>query len=156
MNWSPNTAELALADYLASMARAVFVAGINWKVIDAKWEGTRAAFDDFDPETVAGYTPDDVERLMADTRIVRNRKKVEAIIGNAGELIVVDREFGGIRNYLESFDDNDLLIKDLHKRFAFLGESVAHFFLFGVNFNFPAQQAWAKTHFGETHPHHGK
>jgi DNA-3-methyladenine glycosylase I len=153
VNWTAKTGELTLSDYLASMARAVFVSGISWKVIDAKWDGIRAAFDDFDPETVAGYTPDDVERLMADTRIVRNRKKVEAIVHNAGELIVVDREFGGIDKYLASFDDNDLLIKDLHKRFAFLGESVAHFFLFGVNFNYPAQEAWAKAHFGGEHPH---
>lgn len=154
MNWAPHDGELTLADYLAAMARAVFVSGINWKVIDAKWDGIFSAFDGFDPETVAGYTPDDVERLMADERIVRNRKKVEAIVRNAGELMVVDREFGGIRKYLESFDDNDLLIKDLHKRFAFLGESVAHFFLFAVNFNYPAQEAWAKQHFAETHPHH--
>ena len=147
------TGPLALADYVASMARAVFVSGISWKVIDAKWDGIRLAFEDFDPETVAGFTPADVDRLMTDTRIVRNRKKIEAIVRNAGELIVVDREFGGVDKYLESFDDNDLLIKDLHKRFAFLGESVAHFFLFGVNFNYPAQEAWAKERFGEEHHH---
>jgi 3-methyladenine DNA glycosylase Tag len=154
VNWAPNTAtELTLTDYVASMARAVFVSGINWKVIDAKWDGIRKAFDDFDPLKVAAYTPADIDRLMTDTRVIRNRKKIEAIVRNTGELIVVDREFGGIDNYLKSFDDNDLLIKDLHKRFAFLGESVAHFFLFGVNFNYPAQEAWAKAHFGGEHPH---
>ena len=153
MNWQPKTSELTLTDYVASMARAVFVSGINWKVIDAKWDGIRAAFDDFDPLKVAGYTPSDVDRLMTDARIIRNRKKIEAIVRNTGELINVDREFGGVEKYLASFDDNDLLIKDLHKRFAFLGESVAHFFLFGVNFNYPAQEAWAKAHFGGEHPH---
>ena len=153
MNWQPKTTELTLADYVASMARAVFVSGINWKVIDAKWDGIRAAFDDFDPLKVAAYTPADVDRLMTDARIIRNRKKIEAIVRNTGELINVDREFGGVDKYLASFDDNDLLIKDLHKRFAFLGESVAHFFLFGVNFNYPAQEAWAKAHFGGEHPH---
>ena len=153
MNWSPTTTELTLTDYVASMARAVFVSGINWKVIDAKWDGIREAFDDFDPLKVAGYTPADIDRLMGDTRVIRNRKKIEAIVRNTGELINVDREFGGVDKYLASFDDNDLLIKDLHKRFAFLGESVAHFFLFGVNFNYPAQEAWAKGHFGGEHPH---
>ena len=153
MNWQPTTTELTLTDYVASMARAVFVSGINWKVIDAKWDGIREAFDDFDPLKVAGYTPADVDRLMTDARIIRNRKKIEAIVRNTGELINVDREFGGVDKYLASFDDNDLLIKDLHKRFAFLGESVAHFFLFGVNFNYPAQEAWAKAHFGGEHPH---
>ena len=154
MNWAPNTAtDLTLTDYVASMARAVFVSGINWKVIDAKWDGIREAFDDFDPLKVSAYTPADIDRLMEDARIIRNRKKIEAIVRNTGELINVDREFGGVENYLKSFDDNDLLIKDLHKRFAFLGESVAHFFLFGVNFNYPAQEAWAEAHFGMKHPH---
>jgi 3-methyladenine DNA glycosylase Tag len=156
MPWPTPTGPLTLTDYVASMARAVFVSGISWKVIDAKWEGIREAFEDFDPETVAGYTPADVDRLMTDARVIRNRKKLEAIVRNTGELIVVDREFGGVGTYLESFDDNDALIKDLHKRFAFLGESVAHFFLFGVNFNYPAQEAWAKEHFGEMHAHHAK
>ena len=156
MPWPTPTGPLTLTDYVASMARAVFVSGISWKVIDAKWEGIRAAFDDFDPQTVAGYTPADVDRLM--DRHARHPQPQEARGDrrNTGELIVVDREFGGVGNYLESFDDNDLLIKDLHKRFAFLGESVAHFFLFGVNFNYPAQEAWAKEHFGETHAHHAK
>ena len=153
MNWQPKTTELDLTDYVSSMARAVFVSGINWKVIDAKWDGIREAFDDFDPLKVAGYTPADVDRLMTDARIIRNRKKIEAIVRNTGELINVEREFGGVDKYLASFDDNELLIKDLHKRFAFLGESVAHFFLFGVNFNYPAQEAWAKAHFGGEHPH---
>jgi DNA-3-methyladenine glycosylase I len=153
VNWQPKTSELTLTDYVASMARAVFVSGINWKVIDAKWDGIREAFDDFDPLKVAAYTPVDVDRLMTDARIIRNRKKIKAIVRNTGELINVDREFGSVDKYLASFDDNDLLIKDLHKRFAFLGESVAHFFLFGVNFNYPAQEAWAKAHFGGEHPH---
>ena len=147
----PQVVPTTLADYLDAMSRAVFSAGMNWKVIDAKWDGTREAFDGFDPIAVAGYTPDDVERLMADTRIVRNRKKIEAIIANAGELIVADRDFGGIDKYLASFADNDDLVKDLHKRFAFLGDSVAHFFLFGVGANPAAQEKWAHDHFGDGH-----
>jgi DNA-3-methyladenine glycosylase I len=136
-----------LSDYLESMSRAVFTAGISWKVIEAKWDGTREAFDHFDAEKVAAYTPDDVARLMDDPRVIHNRKKIEAIVGNAGELIVTEREFGSIENYLTSFADNDDLVKDLHKRFAFLGESVAHFFLFGVSFNLAAQEKWARVHF---------
>ena len=142
----------SLADYLDAMSRAVFTSGISWSVVEAKWDDIRAAFDGFDPERVAAYTPADVERLMADPRVIRNRKKIEAVIANAGELIVTDREFGGFARYLESFADNDALVKDLHKRFKFLGESVAHFFLFGIGFNTPAQDAWARQHFtGDNH-----
>jgi DNA-3-methyladenine glycosylase I len=138
----------SLADYLAAMSRAVFTAGISWDVIDHKWDGIREAFAGFDPFTVAAFTPEDVERLMSDTRVVRNRKKIEATIANAGELLVVEREFGSMDAYLRSFADNDALVRDLHKRFAFLGDSVAHLFLFRIGFNLPAQEEWAHRKFG--------
>jgi len=139
-----------LADYLEAMSRAVFTSGISWEVINAKWDGIREAFDGFDPETVAAYTPDDVARLMSDPKVIRNRKKIEAIITNAGELIVTEREFGGMPAYLGSFESNDALVADLHKRFAFLGPSVAHFFLFRIGWNLDAQNAWAREHFSQT------
>ena len=154
MNAPISVTPTSLADYLDAMSRAVFSSGISWKVIDAKWDGIREAFEGFDPLPVAAYTPDDVDRLMGDPRVVRNLKKIEAVIANAGELIVTDREFNGFDNYLRSFDDNDELVKDLHARFRFLGESVAHFFLFGIGFNRSAQDAWARRHFGGSH-HHG-
>jgi DNA-3-methyladenine glycosylase I len=131
------------------MSRAIFSAGMSSKVIDAKWPGTIEAFDGFDAEKVAAYTPDDVERLVADARIVRNRKKVEATIANAGELIVVAREFGGVEHYLASFGSSDKVVADLHKRFKFLGESVARMFLYGVDFDVAAQEAWARARFGD-------
>ena len=144
-----------LAGYLETMSRAVFSAGMSSKVIDAKWPGFAAAFDGFDPERIAAYTPDDIERLMADTRIVRNRKKVEATVHNAGELIVVDREYGGIDAYFAASEDSEALVKELHKRFKFLGESVARMFLYGVAFDIPAQEAWAREHFGDRMHEHG-
>lgn len=97
----------SLAGYLETMSRAIFSAGMGSRVIDAKWPGTVEAFEGFDPEKVASYTPADVDRLLTDTRIVRNRGKVEAIVHNAGELIRVDREFGGVEEYLASFADSD-------------------------------------------------
>lgn len=136
-----------LADYLAAMSKAVFQSGMSWQVIDNKWDGIVAAFDGFDPETVAGYTPDDVARLMGDARIIRNRHKIDATIANAGELIVTARDFGGFDRYLESFGDNEALIKDLRARFAFLGDSTAHFFLFGIGWDLPEQEKWAHAHF---------
>lgn len=144
----------SLADYLDAMSRAVFSSGISWTVVEAKWDDIRAAFDDFDPQRVAALTPNDVERLMADARVIRNRKKIEATVANAGELIVTDREFGGFGRYLDSFADNEALVKDLHARFRFLGESVAHFFLYFIGFNTPAQDEWAHQHFGADAHHH--
>ena len=80
--WKP-TRPASLAGYLEAFSRPVFSTGMSWKVINAKWDGIREAFDDFDPERVAAMTTDDVERLVGDTRVIRNRKKIEATIHNA-------------------------------------------------------------------------
>ncbi len=143
MQRPPQVDPKSLADYLEMMSRALFSAGLSWKVIEVKWPGTRSAFDGFDPETVAAYNPDDIERLMVDPGVVHNRKKIEAVVANAGELIVTDRGFGGIEKYLSSFASNEDLVADLHKRFKFMGEFAAHYFLFGVKFNEDAQEQWA-------------
>ena len=60
-----------------------FQSGLSWLTILRKRDNFRAAFAGFDPAAVAAYGPDDVERLMADAGIVRNRAKIEATISNA-------------------------------------------------------------------------
>jgi DNA-3-methyladenine glycosylase I len=60
-----------------------FQSGLSWLIILRKRPGFRAAFADFDLDTVAGYGESEVARLLADTGIVRNRAKIEATIGNA-------------------------------------------------------------------------
>src|SRR6185503_266780 len=60
-----------------------FQSGLSWLTILRKREGFRAAFHGFDAEKVASFGPGDVERLMADAAIVRNRAKIEATIANA-------------------------------------------------------------------------
>lgn len=69
--------------WLSAMAKCLFQAGFNWKVIEAKWPGTEEAFDNFDALRVASYHDDDMDRLLADKRIVRNGAKVMAVIENA-------------------------------------------------------------------------
>ncbi|HZK04598.1 MAG TPA: DNA-3-methyladenine glycosylase I [Actinomycetaceae bacterium] len=61
----------------------VFQSGLSWATILRKRPAFREAFDDFDPEVVATYGPLDVERLLDDERIIRNRRKIEATIQNA-------------------------------------------------------------------------
>ena len=60
-----------------------FQAGLSWITVLRRRPGFREAFDGFEIDTVAAYTDDDVERLMLDERIIRNRAKVLATIGNA-------------------------------------------------------------------------
>jgi DNA-3-methyladenine glycosylase I len=78
-------------------------AGLSWITILRKRENYRQAFADFDVEKVAAFTERDIERLLADTGIIRNRLKIKAAITNAQRFIEVQREFGSFCNYLRSF-----------------------------------------------------
>lgn len=71
-----------------------FQSGLSWLTILRKRDNFRRAFDDFDPERVARYTDADIERLMADAGIVRNRAKIEATIANARAVDELDVDFG--------------------------------------------------------------
>jgi DNA-3-methyladenine glycosylase I len=79
-----------------------FQSGLSWATILRKRPAFRAAFDDFDPDAVAGYTDDDVVRLMADAGIVRNLRKVRATITNAQATVAL-REEGGLVDFVWSF-----------------------------------------------------
>jgi len=72
-----------------------FQSGLSWLTILIKRPAFRAAFDDFDPDIVAGYTGDDIDRLMHDKTIVRNRAKIEATRINARAVLDL-REHGGL------------------------------------------------------------
>ena len=75
------------------MSLEAFQSGLSWAIILRKREGFRAAFSGFDPATVAGFGSADVERLLADAAIVRNRLKIEATIHNARTLMALDSSF---------------------------------------------------------------
>ena len=83
-----------------------FQSGLSWLTILRKRESFRAAFADFDPDTVAAFGDDDVERLMSDAGIVRNRAKVNATIANAGATVAL-RDEGGLADFLWSFQPAD-------------------------------------------------
>lgn len=121
-----------LADYLEVLSKAVFESGMSWRVVEAKWPGFQEAFAGFDPETVAGFSPDDVDRLARDTRIIRNRRKIEATIHNAGAMLGLDREFGGFRNYLRQAGGFEPLVDDMKKRFKHVGAFGVYYFLWVV------------------------
>ena len=112
----------ALADYLEVMTKSAFQSGISWRVIEAKWDGFREAFHGFDPKWVASLEEPDVERLAKDTRIVRNRRKIEATVHNARTMLDLDREHDGFRSYLRSHASFEETVADMRKRFKFLGD----------------------------------
>jgi len=135
-----------LADYLDVLTRAAFQSGISWRVVEAKWPGTTEAFGGFDPERVANLTPADVDALAADTRLIRNRAKINATVQNAETVLALDREHGSFKKYLRSFPTYDALQADLVKRFKFLGDMGAYWFLYVVGEQTPPHEEWMTTY----------
>ena len=80
-----------------------FQAGLSWLTILRKRENFRTAFKGFDPQVVAKFTSRDVERLMKNEGIVRNRMKIEATIANAKATLKVQRELGSLDALIWSF-----------------------------------------------------
>jgi len=134
------------ADYLEVMTKAVFQSGMSWQVVEAKWSGFREAFADFDPEKIALYGGDDVERLAADTRIIRNRRKIEATLTNAEKMLELDRSPGGFAGWLRSHTDFEATVAALRAEFRFLGETGAYYFLYVVGEPVPSHEEWMKSH----------
>ena len=71
-----------------------FQAGLSWNIILQKREGFRSAFAGFDPQAIARFESKDVERLLGDTSIVRNRRKIEATLRNARAFLDLQARFG--------------------------------------------------------------
>jgi DNA-3-methyladenine glycosylase I len=65
--------------YFENMCRVIFQAGLNWQVIDGKWATTKKAFANFDIKEIACFTDPDLQRLLRDTGIVRNKGKIKQL-----------------------------------------------------------------------------
>ena len=85
-------------------------AGLSWSTILRKREGYRAAFDDFDAERIARYTPARIAKLLTNPGIVRNRAKVEAAVTNARAVPAIRDEFGSLDRYVWSFTGGRTLV----------------------------------------------
>jgi 3-methyladenine DNA glycosylase Tag len=150
----------SLADYLEVMSKAVFQTGMSWKVVDSKWPGIREAFRAFDPAAVAALTPDDLDAITRDPRVIRNRRKIEATVDNAHHMLELERQHGtlststaggpasggssgqGFRAYLRSHDGFEATVSDLRKRFKFLGDTGCYYFLWVMSEDVPSYDDW--------------
>jgi DNA-3-methyladenine glycosylase I len=126
-----------------------FQAGLSWATILRKRQAFIRAFDGFDPAIIAGYGPDDVDRLLADAGIVRNRLKVAAAISNAQAFLETRDAFGSFDAYIWQFAPtdrrrrprsladipattaaSDAMSKDLKRRgFRFVGSTICYAFM---------------------------
>jgi len=78
-------------------------AGLNWSLVLKKREGYRSAFHKFDPEKVARYSERQIDRLVSDPEIIRNRMKIQAAVRNARAFLKVQEEFGEFDSYCWRF-----------------------------------------------------
>jgi predicted dinucleotide-binding enzyme/3-methyladenine DNA glycosylase Tag len=111
------------AFFLEHLSRSVFEAGINWRVVEAKWDGIREAFHGFDPAQVAAMPPAEISAVENDSRVIRNKAKIRATVENAREVLAILDEYGSIRGYLASFPDAGAAAADMRRRFKFLGDT---------------------------------
>jgi DNA-3-methyladenine glycosylase I len=128
-------------------------AGLSWLTILKKRENYRKAFHAFDPERIAAYSQSDVQRLLADSGIVRNRLKIESAIKNARGVLQIKEEFGTFSAFLWRYVDgvpkqnawasmrqlparteqSDLMSKGLKNRgFNFVGSTICYAFMQAV------------------------
>jgi DNA-3-methyladenine glycosylase I len=89
-----------------------FQAGLSWRTILYKRENFARAFDNWDPERIAAYTEADIERLMADPGIIRNRLKCNGAVRNARAYLALQDELGSFSNYLWGFVGGETLVRD--------------------------------------------
>ena len=134
----------SLGDYLEVMSKAVFQAGISWRVVDSKWPEIREALRGFDIDVVATLSEADLEELAQDARVIRNRRKLAAIVHNAQRIIDLDDEHGGFQSYLRSHASFDETVKDLRAQFKFLGETGCYMFLYVVGEEVPPHDEWMR------------
>jgi DNA-3-methyladenine glycosylase I len=132
-----------LADYLDVMSKSVFQTGISWRVVNTKWPGIREAFLGFDPVAVASFTSTELDQLVEDKRVIRNRRKIEAIVSNAQRLLELDKTHGVFQNYLRSHGSFEELVKDLRKQFKFLGDMGVYHFLWVIGEDVPSYEDWS-------------
>ena len=132
----------AIGDYLEVMSKSVFQTGMSWKVVENKWPGIRDAFHDFDAEKVARMTIDEMDELTRDTRVIRNRRMIEAIVTNAQMMLDLEKQHGAFQTYLRSHGGFEPLVKDLRKQFKFLGDMGSYHFLWVVKEEVPSYEDW--------------
>lgn len=99
-------------DLFEAFSLEIMEAGLNWLMILRKRENFRAAFANFDPQTVATFDEAKVEELMQNEGIVRYRRKLEGIIHNARMILEVQAEHGSFANFVWSFVDDTPIVHE--------------------------------------------
>jgi len=133
LNAKPPVELESIADdrWLSTMAKCVFQAGFNWKVVDSMWPGFEKAFHNFDIGYCAMLNDDDFDRLVSDKTIVRHGTKIRSVQENAMFVAGLAREHGSAGQFFTSWPaDNFIgLLSLLKKNGSRLGGNTGQYFL---------------------------
>jgi len=132
------------------MTTHIFSAGLNWLVVEKKKAGFKEAFSGYSPEMVARYTERDVKRLMSNTGIVRNERKIRSTIHNAAQFQLIKKDYGSFGGYLAKFGKREKELQaDLQNRFQHMGASTTRMFLWSIGYPLTPnaeEKKWMATH----------
>jgi len=111
-------------------------AGLSWETILKKEQAFRKAYDNFDIKTVANYDEEDIERLLSDAGIIRNKLKINAAIYNAKVIIGFQEEFGSFQKWLDANHpkSREEWVKLFKKHFKFVGGEIVNEFLMSTGY----------------------
>lgn len=117
--------------YLAEMTKAIFKAGFYWKVIDHKWASFEEAFWQFNVLRCSMASPEDLEALYQDTRVIRNSQKINTVPLNAFMILDLSETHGSFSHLIAEWPADDFigLLDLLHKNGSRLGKQTAQYFL---------------------------
>jgi DNA-3-methyladenine glycosylase I len=135
----------SLADYLDVMGQCMFQSGISWRVVESKWPGTREALEGFNPRHVAALNDDDLDRLAQDTRLIRSRRKLAALVDNARRMLELEEKHGSFPAYLRSHGGFEATLQDIRRQFKYMGEAGTFHFLWVVGEETPDYQEWCQS-----------
>lgn len=111
-------------------------AGLSWEIIMKKSDNLRKAYSNFDINTVAKYEKKDIERLMNNSGIVRNKLKIKAAIYNAQKIIELQKKYGSFKNWLLNNHplEREEWVKLFKQTFKFTGGEITNEFLMSTSF----------------------
>ncbi|MBK9962523.1 MAG: DNA-3-methyladenine glycosylase I [Saprospiraceae bacterium] len=111
-------------------------AGLSWTTILNKQDNFRRAYHDFNIRKVAAYQDKDINRLLEDPGIIRNKLKIAAAIHNAREIIALQKSFGSFKNWLDQHHpkSKEEWVKIFKKQFKFTGGEIVNEFLLSTGY----------------------
>lgn len=124
------------AGLLCRLALEINQAGLSWSTILRKKEAFIRAYEGFEPEAVAAYGEEDIARLLGDASIVRNRRKVAAVIENARRIVALRRDYGSFSAWLEAHypRPKEAWLALFKETFVFVGGEIVGEFLMSTGY----------------------